>query len=295
MACEAGDLRDSAARRCLPPVSFFLGPLIFVSAPFSFLFAHQLACPASASASACSWIAFCVLLLAILYHPISAPWRNVKLNRRFHDMESHETDAATNLSSRPPANETTALLSGQKPRKGGKFKPSWPPAHESSRFSLKKEVSSLTALAFPLTLSNFLEHSLTTAAVFWVARISKQHLAAASLASLTINVVCFSVLQGVASALDTLCTQAFASERPTDTSLHAMRTGLIMLVCAVPQCLLIVNVEPLLLLLKQESEIASLTASYLRAMVWAVPGFGLFEVLRKYVVSQGTHAHRSMF
>lgn len=145
----------------------------------------------------------------------------------------------------------------------------------------------LSVQRYRLTVSQVLEHTLSTASVFWVAQMGKHELAAASLASLTVNVCCFSVIQGMASALDTLCTQAFTSSHPKDTSLHAMRTAFIISCLLIPMFAILYNAEPIFLLLKQDPIIASMTAKYLRLTALSLPGFTLFEVLRKYSVSQG--------
>lgn len=81
---------------------------------------------------------------------------------------------------------------------------------------------------------------------------------------MTMNVLALSIIQGLCAALDTLCSQAYASPNPKNTSLHALRTAFLTAVVLAPMSVLIYNGERLLLGLKQDPEVSKLAGQYLR-------------------------------
>ena len=66
------------------------------------------------------------------------------------------------------------------------------------------------------------------------------------------------------AALDTLCSQSFASPNPKETSLHALRTAYLTVLIMIPAIIVILNGESLLLLLRQDPEVAFLAGRYLK-------------------------------
>jgi MATE family multidrug resistance protein len=66
------------------------------------------------------------------------------------------------------------------------------------------------------------------------------------------------------AALDTLCSQSFASPNPKETSLHALRTAYLTFLIMIPAIIVILNGESLLLLLRQDPEVAHLAGRYLK-------------------------------
>lgn len=85
------------------------------------------------------------------------------------------------------------------------------PSHEPGPFSFRlflHESSILASLAWPVIASYILSYSLNVASVFSLGHVGTKELAACALATMLCNVTGFSVGQGMASALDTLCSQA---------------------------------------------------------------------------------------
>jgi MATE family multidrug resistance protein len=110
----------------------------------------------------------------------------------------------------------------------------WPSASASSKESTASpsEFSILVASSSPLLIGTVLQFSQVAIALLFVGRLGKDELAATSLACLTANVTGWSVFQGLASALDTLCPQAFGAGLKKAVGLHVQRmAGLMMCVC----------------------------------------------------------------
>lgn len=140
----------------------------------------------------------------------------------------------------------------------------------------------------PILFTHFLEYSLMATVVVSTGHLGETELAAASLSNLTNNTIALSVVHGLCAALDTLCPQAFSSSRPKDTSLYAIRTYIICLVVAIPQCIFFYHSEWILRDgLRQDPAVAKLAAQYLRIMSLAIPGYAGFECIRRWLQAQG--------
>jgi len=106
------------------------------------------------------------------------------------------------------------------------------------------------------------------------------------------NITWWSVVYGLATALDTLCSQAFTGAMSVTTVGVHLQTGiLVMGIFVVPVSLVWWNGEYLLLALGQDPQLAALSGIYLRYLIPSiVPGF-LFECLKRYLQAQGDNCH----
>lgn len=164
--------------------------------------------------------------------------------------------------------------------------------------SAKGEAGVLISYALPILGTHVLEYSIgasihfchltpsVVCTVVSLGHLGATELAAAALGSLSINVIALSVCQGFCTALDTLCSQAFKS-RPQQAGLHALRTAFILTLLLVPQFLVCFFSERILLALGEEAEVSRLASLYLRAFAFALPGYNLLEVSRRWLQGQG--------
>ncbi|KAG6812521.1 hypothetical protein H0H92_002412 [Tricholoma furcatifolium] len=130
-----------------------------------------------------------------------------------------------------------------------------------------------------------LEHSLTLVPVISIGHLSTTALAAVSLGTMTANVTGLSILQGLASGLDTVLPSAYTSERP-EVGVWAQRMGERVSLVS-PLYFIWFNAESLLLALKQDPEVASLAALYLRCYSLCLPAIAFNSISRRYFQSQG--------
>lgn len=100
----------------------------------------------------------------------------------------------------------------------------WPSSERGpNEFTPPSELSILVASSSPLVIGTILQFSQVAIALLFVGRLGKDELAATSLACLTANVTGWSVFQGLSSALDTLCPQAFGAGLKKVVGLHVQR------------------------------------------------------------------------
>ena len=150
------------------------------------------------------------------------------------------------------------------------------------------QTKSLFDLAWPVSVTNLLQFSITSSCILFMGHLSTEYLASAALAIMLINVTGSCIAQGTATALDTLCSQAFTgSSDNTVLGKHLQRGLVVSFIFCIPISLLWLKAESVFLLLGQSPRIAQLAGTYCR---WSLPGlYPMFinECLRRYLQSQG--------
>ena len=157
----------------------------------------------------------------------------------------------------------------------------------SPPITLISEAKVLLRFGAPIYVTQLLESTFGIANVITVGRLGTKELAGCALGNMTCAVVGWSVVLGFASALDTLCPQAWTSSNPKAMSLHAQRTMLILFLLTIPQYIVFYNGERILLALKQDPEIARLATIYMKINSLGLPGFIVFETVRRWLQAQG--------
>ncbi|KAH8917477.1 MATE efflux family protein [Atractiella rhizophila] len=176
------------------------------------------------------------------------------------------------------ANENTPLLAPDTD--------SGMPGLFDEQWNSRKELWLLVRYATPIFATYCFEYSLLMVTVFSLGHLGTKELAAASLASITANISCISLVSGVCSAIDSLSSQAFTSSDPKSTSLHALRTYLILLLLAIPQITLFWLAEPIFIALRQDPEVAQFASVYLRIVSFGLPASAGFECTRRWLQAQ---------
>lgn len=159
---------------------------------------------------------------------------------------------------------------------------------EISERPLGTELQAIFNSSVPLVITFLLQYSLTVMAVFSAGNIGSQELGAVTLANLLANVTSYGVILGVASALSTLCPQAYGMGDLRLVGLHAARCFLLLMVLLIPIALLwLRGAYPLLLWAVGDPRTCLLAAQYLSVLLWGMPAFITFEVLKQYLQAQG--------
>ncbi|NP_001151657.2 transparent testa 12 protein [Zea mays] len=138
------------------------------------------------------------------------------------------------------------------------------------------ESKRLLRLAGPLVLSFILRNAVQMVSVMFVGHLGKLPLAGASLASSLANVTGFSLVAGMAGALDTLCGQAFGARRYALLGVYKQRSMLVLALASLPVVLTWVFVEQLLLAIGEDPDIAAEAGAYAR---WLIPSLAAFVPL----------------
>ncbi|KAG8752521.1 hypothetical protein FRC12_011913 [Ceratobasidium sp. 428] len=160
------------------------------------------------------------------------------------------------------------------------------PRTRSWKLSLK-EAWLLLRYAVPVVCTALIEYSLVITSIVTVGRLSTETLAGASLGSMTAGVTGFSIIQGFACALDSLLPAAWTGANPSHVGLWTQRMLVLMAFLLVPISVIWSNVEHIFLRLRQDPQVASLAAVYLKYSIPQLPAYAFNAVIRRYFQAQG--------
>ncbi|XP_074451885.1 multidrug and toxin extrusion protein 1-like [Larus michahellis] len=149
-----------------------------------------------------------------------------------------------------------------------------------------EDAKKLLVLAGPLILIQLLIFLIHLVSSIFCGHLGKVELASVTLAIAVINVTAISVGYGLSSACDTLISQTYGSKNLLRVGVILQRATLILLLCCFPCCAVLINIEQLLLLIRQDPEVSRLTQRYVMAFVPALPAVFMYSLETKYLQNQ---------
>ncbi|KAI8626981.1 MATE efflux family protein [Xylariaceae sp. FL1651] len=139
----------------------------------------------------------------------------------------------------------------------------------------------------PLIATYLLQYSWCIIVTFIAGHLSADDLAAASVGMTTMNIIGFAAFEGMATALDTLCAQAYGSGNLTGVGLHVQRMLIFMAFAAVPIGALWAASPWILPLFLKQQHLAVMAGTFLRVSIIGMPGYASFEALKRFLQAQG--------
>ncbi|URE18271.1 Multidrug and toxin extrusion protein [Musa troglodytarum] len=149
------------------------------------------------------------------------------------------------------------------------------------------ELRELWSMAAPITALNCLVYLRAMVSVVCLGRLGPLELAGGALSIGFTNITGYSVLFGLASGLEPLCSQAYGSRNWELISLSLQRTIVLLLLVAVPIAVLWVNLGPILVALGQDPAITAAAATYCLHSLPDLLTNALLQPLRVFLRSQG--------
>lgn len=151
----------------------------------------------------------------------------------------------------------------------------------------KKEGKILARYATPLVITYMLQYSYNIVIIYVCGQIGTNELGAASLATMIVNVTGWSVYEGLATALDTLTSQAYGGGKKKLVGIHVQRMAALVFVITILIAALWLLAPFLLEVIVPEKELVRLAAEFLRYYLVGALGYGLFEVGKRFTQAQG--------
>ncbi|KAI1337393.1 MATE efflux family protein [Xylariaceae sp. FL0016] len=151
----------------------------------------------------------------------------------------------------------------------------------------QREAKTIATYSRSLILTSLLQYSVNITSMFTVGHLGTMELGAISLATMTANICCYAPMQGLATSLDTLCSQAYGSGHKHLVGLQLQRMTFFLWLLMIPIAFIFFFAEDALLHIVPEVQHAKLAGSYLRIVILSIPGFAAFEGGKKYVQAQG--------
>lgn len=150
-----------------------------------------------------------------------------------------------------------------------------------------REIKELFTLAWPTVLSYFLFHLVSMITLFFAGQLGKDELATATLAVSFINVTGASMFIGLASAVETLCSQAFGAKNYRLVGVVLQRGVCILGIACILSWALWINTERILLLLHQKANVARLSQEFVLICLPGGVGMFFYALLQRYLQTQG--------
>ncbi|GMJ13493.1 hypothetical protein like AT5G52450 [Hibiscus trionum] len=160
------------------------------------------------------------------------------------------------------------------------------PVSSSRGNTILEEVKKQVWLAGPLIGVSLFQYSIQMISVMLVGHLGELPLSAASMATSFATVTGFSLLLGMATALDTLCGQSYGAKQYSMLGIHMQRAMLVLEIVSIPLAIIWVNTRPILLLLGQDHDISEAAGEYARYMVPSLFAYGLLQCLVKFLQTQ---------
>ncbi|ETS82965.1 hypothetical protein PFICI_04841 [Pestalotiopsis fici W106-1] len=227
--------------------------------------------------------------------PKHAPEKEPSLPTRLYK-KLFSTKVRKSLEDEEQATETSPLLRPTGPSDGGAaiqehehLNETWEAAVASGKIQTtwQREAQTIGKYSRSLVVTFLLQYSVSIASVFAVGHIGKIELGAISLATMTANITCYAPFQGLATSLDTLCSQAYGSGHKHLVGLQVQRMTYFLASLLIPVAILWAFAGDILAYLVPEPESARLAGLYLKIAIAGVPGFICTESGKRFVNAQG--------
>lgn len=140
-----------------------------------------------------------------------------------------------------------------------------------------------------ITLTFLLEYSLTIVSLFVVGHVctASDALAAASLAVMTYNITGLAFVEGMATSLDTFCSQAYGAKKYSKVGLYAFRCAAMIATGIIPVVASWWCSASWLGYIIAEGDILADIQLFLRVLSFGIPGLILFETGKRFLQAQG--------
>lgn len=148
------------------------------------------------------------------------------------------------------------------------------------------EIKVLVRHALPLIVTFILEHLFSIVCLIVVGKLGTKELAAVSLATMT-STITFGVFEGAATALDTLCSQAYGAGNFELMGIYVQRSVVFSWVLFVPFAVLWWFSSFILQFIIDDDEVVQLTSLFLRVLIVGAPGYIVFENGKRFLQAQG--------
>ncbi|XP_049932011.1 protein DETOXIFICATION 12-like isoform X7 [Nymphaea colorata] len=149
-----------------------------------------------------------------------------------------------------------------------------------------EEARRQVVMALPLALVTMVQFLLQAVSLMMVGHLGSLYLSSASISSSLCNVTGYIVLLGMASALETLCGQAYGAEQYQKVGVYTQKAIVTLLLVCIPITLLWFYMEKLLILIGQDHVIAHEAGKYAVFLIPGLFGAALVQPLVKFLQSQ---------
>ncbi|KAE8652470.1 hypothetical protein Csa_013463 [Cucumis sativus] len=151
---------------------------------------------------------------------------------------------------------------------------------------IAEEVKKQLWLAGPLILVSLLQYCLQMISIMFVGHLGELPLSGASMAVSFTSVTGFTVLLGMASALDTFCGQSYGAKQYHMLGIHLQRAMFVLSLVSIPLAVIWANTGEILKLLGQDAQISAEAGKYAKCLIPCLFAHGLVQCLYRFLQTQ---------
>ncbi|KAJ4770333.1 Protein DETOXIFICATION [Rhynchospora pubera] len=154
------------------------------------------------------------------------------------------------------------------------------------RAEMTTEVKKQLWLAGPMIAGNLLQNLIQMISVMFVGHLGELALSGASMATSFAGVTGYSLMMGSASALDTLCGQAYGAKEYYLLGTYKQRAMVVLTLLSIPLATIWFYTNDILLLFGQEADIAWEAGIYAKWMIPSLFAYGLLQCHVRFLQAQ---------
>ncbi|KAI0201633.1 MATE efflux family protein [Astrocystis sublimbata] len=155
------------------------------------------------------------------------------------------------------------------------------------QYEWTSELKLLAKYSIPLVATYLLQYTYSIIITYVAGRLTTADLAAVSMGITTMNIAGYAIYEGMATALDTLCSQAYGSNNPTGVGLHIQRMLILMIIVSIPIAGIWAASPHILGVFITGDGLADRAGLFLRFSILGIPGYASFEALKRFLQAQG--------
>ncbi|CAI9110631.1 OLC1v1010691C1 [Oldenlandia corymbosa var. corymbosa] len=148
------------------------------------------------------------------------------------------------------------------------------------------ELKRVSYIAVPMVVVTVSQHLVRVVSMMMVGHLSELQLSGTSIATSITNVTGFSLLFGMASALETLCGQAYGAELYHKLGIYTYGAIISLILACLPISILWIFMDKLLVLMGQDHSISAEAGKY---AIWLIPTlfpYAILQALMRYLQTQ---------
>ncbi|OVA11560.1 Multi antimicrobial extrusion protein [Macleaya cordata] len=149
-----------------------------------------------------------------------------------------------------------------------------------------EELKKLGYLAGPMVAVTLSQYLLQVISMMMVGHLGQLSLSSTAIATSLTGVAGFSLLLGMASALETLCGQAYGAKQFRKIGVHTHTAIISLTLVCIPLSLILIYVDKLLIFVGQDPLISLGAGKYATWMIPALFAYAILQVLIRYLLSQ---------
>ncbi|KAM7520289.1 hypothetical protein LguiB_019251 [Lonicera macranthoides] len=149
-----------------------------------------------------------------------------------------------------------------------------------------EELKEVCYIAMPMVVATVSQSLLRVASMMMVGHLGQLSLSGTAIATSLTNVTGFSLLLGMACALETLCGQAYGAEQYQKLAIYAYAGGISLILVCIPVSFLWIFMDKLLILIGQDPLIAAEAGKF---SIWLIPAlfpYAILQLLVRYLQTQ---------